>query len=361
LIKKKLLIIDKSQFGYHTDSYKYCQYLKNNFDITYICFDVNQKKKKEDGIKILYVPHKGSFLQKGINYIRFCRRYIKNNQTDLIFVVYFQMASLLSLTLPAKKFILDIRTGSDDKNIVKRKIFDLIMRFESRFFKHITIVTECLGKKLRLKAAKYHILPLGSDTLSTTEKSFETIKLLYVGTLYVRNIHETVLGLSYFIKKLDRQDVVITYDIFGFGTKGEENLLKKTISKTNLESTVKFHGRKNHDELKPYFDHCNIGVSYIPIIDYFQCQPPTKTFEFINAGLPCIATSTKENKRLITQENGLLCKDTASSFSETLMKFFISRNTYDSKRIRESLKSHSWENIVQNNLLVYLNRMEQQN
>jgi hypothetical protein len=43
-MKKKLLIINKIQFGYHTDTFKYCQYLKDEFDITYICFDAKEIK-----------------------------------------------------------------------------------------------------------------------------------------------------------------------------------------------------------------------------------------------------------------------------------------------------------------------------
>ena len=38
-IKSKIVIINKTQFGYHTDYYKYCEYLKDDYDITFLCFD----------------------------------------------------------------------------------------------------------------------------------------------------------------------------------------------------------------------------------------------------------------------------------------------------------------------------------
>lgn len=37
--KKKLLIINKDPFRYHVDTYKYCQYLRDRYDITYICIE----------------------------------------------------------------------------------------------------------------------------------------------------------------------------------------------------------------------------------------------------------------------------------------------------------------------------------
>ena len=353
--KKSLLIINRAQFGYHIDSLTYCQYLKDEFDITYISFYTNKEKIIEEGVKVIYVSQEGSFLKRGINFIKFCRSYIKNNQVDLIFVVYFQMASLLRPGLSSYTSILDIRTGTISTNSMTRKIKDTIMIFESMFFKNITIISKCLREKLKLKAEKCHILPLGADVLSETDKSFEAMRLLYVGTLDSRNINETVLGLSSFIQNLEGKKMDITYDIFGSGPAADENLLLKTISGCDLNAIVKFHGRKTHKELKPYFDRCNIGVSYIPITDYYQCQPPTKTYEYINAGLLCIGTSTKENEKLITEVNGVLCNDDADSFSDALEDVFVSRKKFDSRQIRETLMRYSWENIVNINLKKYLN------
>ncbi len=353
--KKSLLIINKAQFGYHTDSFKYCQYLKNEFDITYLCFDTDKKKIVEEGINVIYVPHEGSFFKKGISFIRFCRNYIKSSQVDFVFVVYFQMASLLRLGLSSYASILDIRTGAVGQTVKKRKIDNTLLRFESKAFKHITIISESLRDKLKLESEKCHILPLGSDELSKTDKSFKAMNLLYVGTLSSRNIEETVYGLADFIKKYDFKEPDITYDIFGSGTIQEEELLRKTISETGMEGIVKFHGRKTHKELKYYFDNCNIGVNYIPLVDYYECQPPTKLFEYIKAGLLCIATSTYENKRFITEKNGILCDDSAGSFSDALEDVYVSRKKFDSQLIRRSLIDYNWENIVNYNLKNYLN------
>jgi hypothetical protein len=353
-MKKKLLIIVKEQFGYHTDSYKYCQYLKNEFEITYICFDVGEEKILEENINILYCPYSGSFLQRGIEFIQFCRNFIKHNEPDLIFTVYFQMVSLLRISLPFHKFILDIRTGSINKNIKKRKKYDRIMKYESLFFQNITIISKCLSEKLNIPNKKSHILPLGSDILSYTDKNFDAMHLLYVGTLDSRDIHETIEGLSIFLETCEYDINDISYDIFGSGTIESETILKQMIIDKKLEKIVLFHGRKNHKELKQYFNRSNIGISYIPITDYFDCQPPTKTYEYINAGLVCLATATKENITLINSDNGTLCKSNPHSFAEGLMKIFKERKKYNSKNIRDSLKESTWDNIIKQNLLYYL-------
>jgi len=346
--KKTLLIINKAQFGYHTDTYKYCQYLQNEFDITYICFDLKREKKHLDGIEVFYIPYEGSFLKKGIDFINYCRQHIKNNEIDLIFIVYFQMVSILKLLVQTKRIILDIRSGSVNRNLVKRKIFDTRLSLESKLFENISIISDCLRKKLKIESKKCYILPLGADTLSIVNKSFQNIHLIYVGTLNSRNIHETVIGLSKYLKINDTEMIEISYDIFGFGTGDEENLLNRTIEENGLNTIVKFHGRKNHTELKNYFDFCNIGVSYIPITDYFECQPPTKTFEYINAGMLCIGTSTKLNRNLITTTNGVVSSDSPESFASALEKVYNNKDNYDSKKIRETLTQYSWDCIIKN-------------
>lgn len=41
---------------------------------------------------------------------------------------------------------------------------------------------------------------------------------------------------------------------------------------------------------------------YVPITDYYEYQPPTKTFEYVLSGLLCLATATSSNKEVITEE-----------------------------------------------------------
>ena len=52
---KSLIFINNEQFGYHTDTLKYVQYLKNKYRITYICQDYGKNIISEDNVKVIYI------------------------------------------------------------------------------------------------------------------------------------------------------------------------------------------------------------------------------------------------------------------------------------------------------------------
>lgn len=353
---KKILIVNRTQFGYNIDSLKYCQYLKDEFDVTYFCLDTGKIKVKEEGVNIVYITQKGGYLARGFSFFRGTYEHINKNNFDLILLFYFPITFLLKVLLPKELFVFDIRTGSISKYFFKRNIYNIRMRIEAMFFNNITIISECLRDNLMLNSKYTHILPLGSDILSEMKKDFSIFKLLYVGTFTNRNIHETVIGLAYFLKK---NNIAATYDIFGDGLEEDTKMLLDAIEKYNLSSVVTLHGRKLHEEIKPYYDRCNLGISYVPMTEYYDCQPPTKTYEYANAGLLCIATKTSENKKLINKQNGILCEDTPESFCAALETYNKNKKQYDSHCISESLKSYTWKNIVNKNLKTYiLNKIE---
>jgi hypothetical protein len=354
MVKKKLLIIDKEQFGYHIDSYQYCRYLKNEFDITYICFDTKQEKIDANGINVVYIAHEGSFFRKGIKFLKTSRQHIEKNRYDVIFIVYFQTASLLRLMFPSKNFIMNICTGAVWYGSAKRKIDNMIIRFECMFFQHISVISSCLRDKLKIKKRKTHILPLGADPIAMNKKQYHNLNLLYIGNFDNRNLYETIYGLKKFLDN-NLIEVDVTYDIVGFGYDPEVKKIMDAIDETKLYDIVTLNGIVTHNELKPFLEKCNIGICYIPVTDYFNCQPSTKLFEYINSGLICIATNTHENRAYINNDNGLLCADNFSAFAKTLEKLNNKKREYDTEKIKKTLKKHTWSNIVNNNLKPYLN------
>jgi glycosyltransferase involved in cell wall biosynthesis len=350
--KEKLIIINKIQFGYHTDSYQYCNHLKDKYNIIYICFDTGKDKIQLEGISVIYFESQSFYLKRGFGFIDFCQKYIKKENADYIFIVYFMMASLLKFRLSNKlKIIIDIRTGTIGKNYYKRKFLDSLVLLESMFFNNITIISECLRKKLLISNKKSFILPLGSDSISCAKKDFSKLNLLYVGTLHERRIEDTIVGLAEFIKK--DKHIEIHYDILGSGNFNEEKNLVNIIKKNNLENIVTFHGYKSHNELIPFFEKANIGVSYIPKTDFFDCQPPTKTYEYINSNLICLATNTSANEKIINNKNGILHEDNPISFCNALVSVSNNLSTYDNN-ISLTLKDFTWNHIVMNYLNPYL-------
>lgn len=210
-----------------------------------------------------------------------------------------------------------------------------------------------LIKGLIINPLKYHYLPLGSEKYFGENHTFDDLRLLYVGALNTRNIYQSIEGLYFFLERNNFKPH-ISYTIVGFGNIHEEDTIRESIDKYGLKEYVVFDGRRSYDELPEYFEKCNIGVSWIPKTSVFDQQPATKTFEYLMSGLFCMATSTKANKDLINNSNGILFNDNAHDFADALEDVYKNKNKYDSARIRETVKEYSWQNLVENNLLPFL-------
>lgn len=353
-MKKKVLIINKKQFGYHTDSYKYCHYLKRDWDVTYYCFDIGEPKIVEDNVKTIYASFDGGYLKRWFYFLKGLKILMKKKNFDLVFIVNFEFCFLIRLFEKRSKYILDIRTGSVHKNKIRRFYQNWLIKFNSYFFKYITVISEGLAHQLKLK--DYTLIPLGADEISSSRKDFKKLEMIYVGTLYNRNLHETVVGLKIHNDN-SCNTAQLKYHIFGSGKKQDEELLLKTIKRCDLEDRVFFYGYRNHSEIKEYFDKCNVGVSYVPITGFYNHQPPTKTFEYILSGMACIATDIDANRQLISHENGLICQDSAESFAGALRKISDNKDKLKTEKIRASLNAFSWENIIKNSLEPFLQKV----
>ena len=341
-MKKKLLIVNKAQFGYHIDTYYYCKFLSNEYDITYFCFDEKKDKIVLDNVNVIYCPSDYKYFIRVIMffYLLAIKYYLL--KPNIVFIEYFT-GSVFSLSfMKRSKIIMDIRTGSVSRFLEKRKRKDIILKLETRFFKNITIISKGLKKQLNLND-NVDIIPLGAIQISSKEKKYKDLKLLYVGTFENRNIEVTVEAVAKFVREVHEN---ISYQIVGFGKNRETQLIKQAITNNNLEDKVSLEGRVPVNLLKKYFDNNNIGIAYIPITDYYANQPPTKIFEYAMSGLVNIATNTTINKTLISKNNGILCDDNLDDFFNALKKVNNQLSNYKYDIIVNSLKNYHWQNII---------------
>jgi glycosyltransferase involved in cell wall biosynthesis len=347
-----LLILNRQQFGYHTDTYYYCEYLRRSFRITYLCWDYGKAKIEIDGVDVKYVSRDGA---KWLRYWRFLKAAIDESRKafDLVFVKYFPCSSLLRMFARGRRYILDIRTRSVVGNRVKLAASNTLLLVEARCFRHITVISDSLARSLALPRKRVHLLPLGAEIIATAPKSFEKMRLLYIGTLSGRRIHQTVRGFADFLADVGTRGDY-EYVIIGSGFNREEEALRDLVSRLSLDGVVRVLGFLPRSELRPFFEEQNIGVAYIPMTAHFDTQPPTKLFEYLLAGLPVIATRTTENRRIITDSNGILVEDTADGFRDGLMRIRANLSSYSSDRIRAGAIRYSWSTIVQGNLRPYL-------
>lgn len=352
-MKPNLVCINSEQFGYHTDTYYYCKYLKDKYEISYICWDHGLKKITMPGVHVEYVDRTGG-IARVVRLVKCILNSISSRNT-IIFIKYFKMVStLVHLLQPCNPIVLDIRTGSIEPNPGRRFVEDLFLKVESSLFKNITVISESLARKLGLEK-KASILPLGADIISSTNKKFDHLSLLYVGTLYNRKIENAIIGFAEFHKKY-KGDCPLKFTIIGAGVRDEIANLKAIAIQHGINDLVHILGRVPHDQLEVYFDTHNIGVSYIPITSYYDVQPATKTFEYLLSGMPVLATATSENRLVINPSNGVLVADTSDAYCHGLIDISNRLKLYDSAQIRRESDRYSWKIIV-DNLVEYLHKV----
>lgn len=343
-MRKKLLFVNQLQFGYHIDYFKYCRYLKADIDITYICWDYLKDRIYEEGINVIYIPRAGNLIQRNINFLKFVLKNVKDRNYECIFVNHFRGCSFIPLIYKRKYWIhLGIVSGSVSRNYFARKLYNTFLRFESYFFNSVSVISGGLKKLLKVPANAY-ILPLGADPLPVKRQPDNRINLLYIGTLTNRRIQDTVIGLGIFKERYNDAD--IHYDIIGDGWGNEKELLGKIIRTQGLENQVKLRGYIPHNELDGFLARASAGISYIPVTPYYEYQPATKTFEYLMAGIPVIATSTYENKKVISGQNGVIIDDNPESFAHGLEQLYNRRSEFVDEMIRESVADYRWETIV---------------
>jgi glycosyltransferase involved in cell wall biosynthesis len=343
---KKILIISREQFGYHTDVFKWCEYLRDEYNVEVITFDGKPKVMLEN-VKVHYVSNSGNRTIRGLRYVLTCLWHILFFN-GIILVCYFKECRILKRCFPWKKMLLDIRTLNVDSNEEIRKKEDALIKKATEQYDFVTIISDGTRKKIALSKVKSAILPLGADVVSTVDKNFDSIRMLYVGTLFNRDIHKTIQGLAIAIK--NNNSLKIHYDIIGNSPGGELLELQKLVKECGIEGYVTFHGYIQHSRLKDFFDKCNVGISFVPMTEFYEYQPVTKSFEYILSGLYTIGTATYCNKEIITDENGILINDTPESFAESIEYILQHISELDSKIIRNTLLDYQWQNVVNNYL-----------
>lgn len=350
-VRPKVCFVIPDQFGYAAGYYQYAKYLSEyGFGVTVLSVDKGLPRIEEIPdvtIKYLTINEKSVF-SNTISYIRKSNRYLNTLDINTIVILkYIPFISVLLLSLRRKKRVfLDIRTGAVNKSRVKSILLNALLTFESYFFSRIYILSLELARILHLNMKKVVYLPLGADVYSVQPKSYENdFNLLYVGTFNFRRIYDTIYGLKMFCDKY-ASHLRITYTIIGYGDEDEIRKIKNAINTCHLNDYVDYVGRKTYTEFSPYFDKANIGIAYVPMVKYYNNQPPTKVFEYALSGLICLATNTDANIQLICSKNGVLCNDSPDAFFLALEKLYKERSRFVFTDITQSMEQYSWKNIV---------------
>jgi hypothetical protein len=348
---KRLLFIHPGPFGYHTPTYYYCLLLRNKYNITYIGIDEKLENKNIEGIRYIHLSTTRNSLLKRFSYFNAIRKELKENKYDFILVNYFVFCSALRL-LTKSSMVVEVRTSFIFTNIIKRFIYNLILITESRLFKNVTTISTDLAKFLLLPRKTY-IIPLGAPSFPSYKKDFDSFRVLYVGTFYGREIPNTIHAFARFAAEFGKE-IVSSYTIIGFGSIEEMERIRKTIKELAMDNFISYKGVIRYPELIKYFEINNIGMSYIPLKRRYNSQPPIKSFEYLLSGMAVLATETKENKKVINSDNGVLIGDSIDDIYDGLKKIYFLRNSFQSERIQKESQKYSWNSIVDNSFIPYI-------
>lgn len=124
----------------------------------------------------------------------------------------------------------------------------------------------------------------------------------------------------------------------------EENL--KEVSWKYLNKNIFFLWKKEHKKIPDYINSSDIMVSYVPKIDYFEYQPPTKLIEYLACNKPVIVTNTIAQEEIMRWFEDLICRDDLE-WVKNKIEYFI--NNFDKVKNRNYVKlveNYSWEKLV---------------
>lgn len=268
---------------------------------------------------------------------------------DLVLVHSHRFAFLYPFLKPNYNYLFIAYTTSVSPSKLKNLLWDSWERLVMWPYKHFLIATPQMQDLFGLQHKKCYVRRWGMKPLTQKNKSFSTLKLLYIGVISGRRVHETIGGLKLFMDK--HSDVEVAYSIIGRGKEEDVQLLNRAIADYQLSEVVTYHGYLPDSDIGAFFEECNVGVSYVPITPYYTDVIVTKTVEYLLSGLAVIATNTNKNREDINDANGVLIEDSPIGFAQGLENICANLNSYDSEVIRASAKRWNLEDNVRDNLV----------
>ena len=341
----------------------YSKYVyESGYNVSIVTYLKKNQKKFEilQGRKIyrIKIPKISSLRLKYLHFIINVARHLKKYKYDIIHIHHTCSYFLaLKLLVPKKlKFIFHITSYPiSDKNY--KSIKQMILMFiQSLFMDKIIVQSEELKEKLIgiRKLKKAVIVPVGFNAnyfypITDQEKKSQRSKIgigekeiliTYCGSVSkFRNLDNLIRSYKFVSRCIKDSRFMII---------GDGDCLNdlKVIAKNNrIEKKIFFLGRIANNQIRKYIGMADIGISYVPINNNYNYNPPLKTFEYLALGLPIIATATVSNCRIIKNNfNGILVDDNPKSIADCIVKL-IKNEKLRSKIIKNSIISSVNYNI----------------
>lgn len=175
--------------------------------------------------------------------------------------------------------------------------------------------------------------------------------LIYVGAItFNRGLEELILSLKYL------EDASLVF--LGYGNVHYKKSLVNLAEKAGVVERLHFFGPVPSEEVIYYASEADLGVAPIAnaCLSYYYCSP-NKIFEYMNAGLPVIASDFPELRKVIFNHDiGLVFdpsnpKDIASKAKRILND--NGRREYLRQKALEACSLYNWEKESRKLLKIY--------
>lgn len=368
--KTKILIIGLNQLPHRFLS-NICKYLSGSFDITIISPDEGQDKLTDSNYTSVWlnvgIPNSSFRLAKRwqtlIRILRInvaIKKYVYGKSYDIIYFWDQTWAFLTTLFLGGRrKYVMQMFAPGVHNNQWKNKRHDLQVKFNTLFFKHIFIGSDEVRRIFSLPRKKTFTIGVGADSIQYCDRVFNSIHLVYLGTLSNRYVHETVTGFVKFYLS-NRSKIDMSYTIIGGGTTKAVNDLEESIKFIPAEVPVRYLGWLEETELLDVFNNCNIGVAYNRITPYYTNNISTKLYEYLLSGMPVIAVKNNSMLNAINDSNGVLIDDSPEGFAQGLEIMLDRLGTYDSRAIANTAAAYSVKKVVEDRMIPFFNSIIQE-
>lgn len=176
-------------------------------------------------------------------------------------------------------------------------------KYFARFgVKNRRMVAMPLGVDLRIDPKNYNC----SDLIEKYDVGSEIV-LVYIGTLSKSRHLDKVVRAMKLLK-----DDGIKFKLFFVGSGKDErdaDDLRKFSFSFDLSSEVVFVGKVARSEVPRYIKMADIGLSPVPLNKVFKRSSITKLGEYMNMGIPCVATKFPEQEKLMLESECGYCVD----------------------------------------------------
>lgn len=306
----------------------------------------------EDGVKAPSHPdvkcgysknHSNFLLRRILFFILVFRTFAGRNISDSRnVVIYFPGCSVLRFFV--SDLIVYVPTLSVAPDKLRRSMYDCILCSEIQFFNSVITLTDALANKLNHR--NVNVVPLGSREFKVPERGREVIEVLYVGTLFNREIPSLLVAIEILL----RADEDVRFTMIGRGCDSTARKVRQFIHDNDFSGRCKFLGEIHPPEVNVFFERSHIGISYVPQTAYFDLQPVTKIAEYAAAGMYTVATRTAAQMSMIDEAFGICVEANPVEFADGILSAVQRIRAADIGRIHEYAEQFLYRNIVQHHL-----------